>query len=272
MTIERTIDIDGTEYPLVLSDEPQTLLTAKAAGRVVVGLGDCPSADADLSACGDPSADADPSVCCDSGKDTPADGNLPDGYTKASSKKWLPADYVAAGLPVGEVWLEGVARRELGIPWKIAETDRLMIREFSVEDCHLIPDDDGDSPDEAILKDPKRLQAYIEEQYAFFDCGMWALVSKNDGNIIGMLSLTPASDDTAGPDIQVCELGCHIYSPYRKCGYAAEAFSGILKLLSERKIYAIAHVESDNTASLALLKSLGFEQVSSDCFLHPDFV
>ncbi len=257
MTIERTINIDGTEYPLTLSDEPKTLLAAKAAGRVVVGIG---------------------------------------------TDDWLPVSYVMESLPADEAWLEGVARRELGIPWKITETDRLIIREFSVDDCTHIPDDADDTADEAILKDPLRLQAYIDEQYAFFNCGMWAVLRKEDGRIVGMVSLIPVSDarsvsdhesvsdmrsaatsyitypasDICGSEDtsygQICELGYHIYIPYRRRGYAGEACARILELLSQKEISVIARVRPENTASVELLKNLGFEQHSSDCFLRPYFV
>lgn len=38
MKTERKVLIDGVLYPVILSDEQETLLAAKAAGRVFVGL------------------------------------------------------------------------------------------------------------------------------------------------------------------------------------------------------------------------------------------
>ncbi len=251
MTVERSIIIEGKEYPLTLSDEPKTLLAAKAAGRVVVGIG---------------------------------------GSTDSSS--WLPVDYVVSGFPVDEAWLGGVARRELGIPWKIAETPRLIIREFSPDDAAFIPFDDDDSPDESILKDPEKLRAYIREQYAFFDCGMWAVIRKEDKKIVGMVSLTPdakleelLNTPSSAPEVPdsipeavyefsapgVCALGYHIYSPYRRRGYAREACEGLIDLLSQRQIMVSAYTSPENTASTALLSSLNFVKVGalSNCFLHP---
>ena len=38
MTKERRIRIDGTDHRLLISDEPQALLAAKAAGRAVLGV------------------------------------------------------------------------------------------------------------------------------------------------------------------------------------------------------------------------------------------
>ena len=38
MKTERKVLVDGVLYPVILSDEQETLLAAKAAGRVFVGL------------------------------------------------------------------------------------------------------------------------------------------------------------------------------------------------------------------------------------------
>ena len=37
MKQERTLSIEGKEYTLLISDEPQALLEAKASGRAVLG-------------------------------------------------------------------------------------------------------------------------------------------------------------------------------------------------------------------------------------------
>ena len=38
MKQERTLSIEGKEYTLLISDEPQALLEAKASGRAVLGV------------------------------------------------------------------------------------------------------------------------------------------------------------------------------------------------------------------------------------------
>ena len=94
MTIEREVTIVGQTYPVILSDENEALQAAKAAGRAIVGL------------------------WRENGEKQPAD---------YSSCLYLITDPEDAD----ETFLERVVRRYLALPWLIAETDRLIIREFS---------------------------------------------------------------------------------------------------------------------------------------------
>ena len=38
MVIEYSIVLDGRSHPVVISDEPEALLAAKAAGRAIIGV------------------------------------------------------------------------------------------------------------------------------------------------------------------------------------------------------------------------------------------
>ena len=97
MTIEREVTIAGQTYPVILSDENEALQAAKAAGRAIVGL------------------------WRENEEKQPAD---------YSSCLYLITDPEDAD----ETFLERVVRRYLALPWLIAETDRLIIREFSQDD------------------------------------------------------------------------------------------------------------------------------------------
>ena len=97
MTIEREVTIAGQTYPVILSDENEALQAAKAAGRAIVGL------------------------WRENEEKQPAD---------YSSCLYLITDPEDAD----ETFLERVVRRHLALPWLIAETDRLIIREFSQDD------------------------------------------------------------------------------------------------------------------------------------------
>ena len=100
MTIEREVTIAGQTYPVILSDENEALQAAKAAGRAIVGL------------------------WRENEEKQPAD---------YSSCLYLITDPEDAD----ETFLERVVRRHLALPWLIAETDRLIIREFSQDDPEL---------------------------------------------------------------------------------------------------------------------------------------
>ena len=102
MTIEREVTIAGQTYPVILSDENEALQAAKAAGRAIVGL------------------------WRENEEKQPAD---------YSSCLYLITDPEDAD----ETFLERVVRRHLALPWLIAETDRLIIREFSQDDPLWMP-------------------------------------------------------------------------------------------------------------------------------------
>ncbi|MCC8127419.1 MAG: GNAT family N-acetyltransferase [Clostridiales bacterium] len=259
MTYEKVILIDGAEYPVTISDDPKTLLAAETAGRVLIGL-----------------------------------------RQKDADQRWFPADYVIELPEVSEgsaaigsvddtagendrgnwpddIWLERVVRRRYGLPWVIARTERLIIREFTPADLPQVIHDPEDTQEDRIFQDAVSLEAYIHSQYGFFECGMWALIRQSDGQLIGMAGVVPETaeenpdektdekrggkehaekEETGKP---VYELGYHIYTPYRRQGYAKEACLRLLKLVKEEYGgQAAAYVRPDNPASVSLLESLGF--------------
>ena len=61
-------------------------------------------------------------------------------------------------------YLEQVVRRELGLPWVIARTRRLVIREFQQGDEAWIPCEPEDREDDEVFRDPELLREYIRCQ------------------------------------------------------------------------------------------------------------
>ena len=91
----RTTYINGHEIPVLISDEKEALLAAKAAGGALIGLW--------------------------------RPGQEMDAISAAK--------YVVEDLnDVTEEYLERIVRRHLGLPWHICETERLLIRELFAED------------------------------------------------------------------------------------------------------------------------------------------
>ena len=136
-----------------------------------------------------------------------------------------------------DMLLEKAVRRQYGLPWIIAQTKRLLEAESA---------DDGDG----VFSDRARREDYIDNQYRFHECGLWALVLKKSGLIIGKAGIT------AG------ELGDHIYGPFRGRGYAFEACSAILGYAEEE--LGLRHVRiktgEGNEASVRLAEALGFSR------------
>ena len=216
MTIEREVTIEGQTYPVILSDENEALQAAKAAGRAIVGL------------------------WRENGEEEAAD---PTDYSACLYLITDPED-------ADNTFLERVVRRHLDLPWIIAETDRLIIREFSPDDPLEVPSaDDADG----TFSDWSKREEYRKHQYRFAECGLWALERRTDGVVIGKAGLTDG------------ELGYHIYEPFLRQGYALEACRAIVEYgfetleLEEIRL----RTKHSNIASRALAEKLGFIPLSS---------
>ena len=212
------VTIDGREYQIVISDQYEALLAAKAAGRAVVGI---------------------------MGK-----------HEEQSFFEGIP--YVAETWEaVDEEYLEQAVRRHLGLPWIIADTNRLLIREFRPEDVKQVPKEATDHEADRIFQEPGLLKEYIRCQYGFCGYGIWALVEKETGRIIGKAGVANAQT------IDGLELGYHVFAPYTGRGLAKEGCQAILHYVShhfpEEKIYA--KIDPCNERSIHLAVSLGFRQV-----------
>lgn len=232
MVLEREVIVEGTGYHVVISDEQETLLAAKAAGRVFVGL------------------------------------------LQGDGGQALPGVEYAAESPdaIDEVYLEHVVRRRLGLPWIIGESERLLVREFTMKDISEVPMEPGETEADELFHSPEKLEAYIHCQYRFFEYGIWAVVRKSDGVIVGKAGVTDAlwpldefsqQEETEQPDMRL-ELGYHIFRPYRGLGYAQEASRIVLHYAGQEltdQIYAAASAE--NAASNHILQKLGFRKLES---------
>lgn len=210
MTIVKEVTVEGIRYPVTVSDDNEALLAAAAAGRAIIGIWD-------------------PSV-----------RPLGAGFDACL---YLVCEMEAAD----DMLLEKAVRRQYGLPWIIAQTERLLIREFTKDDpMEAESADDGDG----VFSDRARREDYIDNQYRFHECGLLALVLKKSGLIIGKAGIT------AG------ELGYHIYGPFRGRGYAFEACSAILGYAEEE--LGLRHVRiktgEGNEASVRLAEALGFSR------------
>ena len=150
MKQERALLIEGRKYTLLISDEPQALLEAKASGRAVLG-------------------------CMSSGK---TDEKATDSWDLNGIPYVIPSiEYATDELT------ELILRRYLGLPWLIDETERLVIREFIKEDAKNISEEEY-GKEEEIFRDPDKLEAYIKNQYGFYEYGTWAVLKKAEKNAV----------------------------------------------------------------------------------------
>lgn len=215
MTQEREVQVEGKTYEVTVSDDQQALLAAKAAGRAIVGY-----------------------------------------LHEGGDQRLSAAQYLIESPDVADGgYLERVVRRHLGLPWVIAESERLVIREFTMEDIAEVVPEEGDLEPDMVFYTAPRLEAYIQNQYRFFEYGIWAVIRKKDGVLLGKAGVADAD--------MGLELGYHIFQPYRRQGYAAEACRAVLDYVKREfggPVYAAT--DPGNESSARLLKKLGFQWIS----------
>ncbi len=160
------------------------------------------------------------------------------------------------------IYFERVYRRYLGLPWDILETDRCYLRETQVEDVDAFYD---------IYKEPEMtrytealyeskiserayVREYIEKVYNYFEFGIWTVILKETGEIIGRAGLNVRE----GYDMP--ELGYVIGRPWQQKGIATEICQAILKYAREEygfeKVMTI--IQKENQVSFRLAEKLGF--------------
>lgn len=157
---------------------------------------------------------------------------------------------------------EKIYRRLVGVPWDILETERLFIRESTIQDVeafyriyqhpsitqYMEPLYENRQDECAYMQD------YIKHVYGFYGYGLWTILLKETGEIIGRAGLS------VRPGCELPELGYVIDVKKQRQGYAYEACLAILHYAKEELAFdgVQALTDKNNTASENLLKKLGF--------------
>ena len=156
--------------------------------------------------------------------------------------------------------LEKIYRRLNKIPWDILETDRCVIKETSLDDLDefyaIYADPDITRFTEDLMErseEEKYTENYRDLIYEIYGHGIWTVLEKDTGRIIGRAGL----DERAGFDTP--ELGFVIGKPWQNRGFAYEACSAILNWAADNDIENVMSLtEKENTAAVKLLEKLGF--------------
>lgn len=149
------VSVDGRICPVTVSDENKALLAAKAAGGAIVGI-----------------------------------WRENRGENRDTSGLDACLYLVTGEEDVTADLLEKAARRHLGLPWIIADTPRLRIREFTDND----PLEKPNPWDCGVFAEEETRRAYIRHQYRFSEHGLWALEEKAGGRIIGKAGITDIAE------------------------------------------------------------------------------
>ncbi|WP_194611528.1 GNAT family N-acetyltransferase [Clostridium vitabionis] len=201
---EVLVPAEGRLLPAVISDDGEALLTAAEAGKTVIGIF--------------------------------REGAGGPGFSRCLYLVDSP-EAVTPRL------LERAVRRTAVLPWIIAGTPRLIIREFQDSDPLEEPSEhDGDG----VFSNWEKRHSYIRNQYRFAEYGIWAVVRKADGRMVGK----------CGIDRQ---FGYHIFPGFRRQGYAEEASRAVFSY-AKRELGMTelrGWIRADNLASRRLAEKLG---------------
>ena len=159
-------------------------------------------------------------------------------------------------------YLDKVYRRMSGIPWDILETERLYVRESTVKDVddfyRIYKEPSITYYMEDLFEQPDMeriyMKNYIKRIYGFYEYGMWSVILKETGEIVGRAGLSVRD----GYDLP--ELGFLIEVAQQGKGLATEVCRAILDYArDELQMDGVqALVCAANVPSLALLRGLGF--------------
>lgn len=220
---EYQLDIDGTEHTFVVTDRENWARKLRAAGVPVA-------------------------VYLHPGNE---DQDLSDFLYAVEDPEDIDMDY-----------MKKVCRRLLGLPWEILETERCLIRETTVEDVEAFYEIYKHPMITEFMEDlyPEKeqereyIRQYIEKVYTFWEFGVWTVVEKESGAVIGRAGFSYREG------YEEPEIGFIIGVPWQRKGYAEEVCRAILNYGKEVLGFGTvqAFVRAGNEASENLCRKLGF--------------
>lgn len=143
------------------------------------------------------------------------------------------------------------------------ETERLILRELTLEDLDALYEVLGDPENMRYYPyrfDRDRVQAWIArnlERYRMFGFGLWAVLRKDTGQLIGDCGITMQEiKDSIRP-----EIGYHIHRQHQRKGYAKEAAAACRDWGFTHTPFGMlyAYMKQGNAASAATAMAIGMK-------------
>lgn len=187
------------------------------------------------------------------------------GFFVDGSSEFLHTNYVVLNLEeIDQEYFDRVRMRYHGIPWIIGETQRCIIREFSMEDLDKLfqlyekPNmTDFMEPLFEYEEEKEYQRAYIKHMYGYYEYGMWLVFDKRTKELIGRAGLEHR-DYSDGSEL---ELGYMIAPEYQGLGYATEVCRFVIDYAWENTEFEKINclIDENNIASIGLTQKLGFK-------------
>lgn len=183
-----------------------------------------------------------------------------------SGQKLTAADMVIEGFEeIDHQFLERAYQRKHNEPWIITETERCVIREITLQDLDALYElyalpgiTDYTEPLLERKKEEAYTRAYIDNMYRYYGYGMWVVIEKKTGRLIGRAGF----DDRIIDNRAETEMGYVIATDLQRQGYATEVCQAILAYGREycefERINCLIYPQ--NNGSIAFAKSLGMER------------
>ena len=147
----------------------------------------------------------------------------------------------------------------------VLETERLLLRELTMDDfddLHAILSDPESMKHYPSPFSPERTTRWVQwniDNYATYGFGLWAVVCKEDGRMIGDCGITMQNINGAMQP----EVGFHINKRYGCKGYATEAATAVAKYAFEhlRLPELYCYQKYTNLPSQRVAEKLGMKRV-----------
>lgn len=174
-----------------------------------------------------------------------------------------------------EAYLDRIYRREKGLPLSILETERCLVRETTVPDVDVFYEIYAEPGItrymEPLYADPEEERAYardyIEKVYAFYGFGIWTVLEKESGAVIGRAGIC-YREGYEDP-----ELGFLIGEPWQGKGLATEVCRAVLAYADRELGFkrVLAFVQPDNAASRRVCGKIGMHEEAQVCVQGQDY-
>lgn len=148
---------------------------------------------------------------------------------------------------------------------KIVETDRLILREYTLEDFNELYVILSDSvtmqhyPTPYDEKGTMRWLTWSLDNYQKYGFGLWAIELKETGKFIGDCGITMQPIDGE----MLPEIGYHIHKDYWRQGYAKEAATAVRDWCFQNTDFDVvySYMTKSNVASYSTAASVGMKRI-----------